>query len=309
MSFKDASKVWNVVSAMLQAEQPRARNRARINAVFNGNPPFTEEEARDNKIQTNVNFLEGTSLAHDARSQLSGIFLKPGRYFNLTTDYGRKDKRSLFNAIVTLVPDLAEAAAARADEMQARGEALGPLHGLPVAHKDLLETRGIRTTFGSPLYRDYIPTEDDLVVERIANFQSRDLSHEFVDEVIGDRSVNEYPLGRDARLPGMGEARDLDLGRRRAPITIRLDDDRSVVAEFQSDPLARGSRPYAPTHVGRARERDEVDGAMRAQQLTAGRPGVYACLSAIEDRQPYRPWSNQMIAVQFRCFHPRFAPT
>ena len=44
---------------------------------------------------------------------------------------------------------------------------LGPLHGLPVAHKDLLETRGIRTTFGSPLYKDYIPTEDDLVVERM----------------------------------------------------------------------------------------------------------------------------------------------
>ena len=44
---------------------------------------------------------------------------------------------------------------------------LGPLHGLPVAHKDLLETRGIRTTFGSPLYKDYIPTEDDIVVERM----------------------------------------------------------------------------------------------------------------------------------------------
>src|SRR5262245_34054483 len=48
------------------------------------------------------------------------------------------------NAIVTLVPELATAAAAKADEMQARGEMLGPLHGLPVAHKDLLETRGIR---------------------------------------------------------------------------------------------------------------------------------------------------------------------
>ena len=71
------------------------------------------------------------------------------------------------NAIVTLVPDLAMAAAAKADEMQARGERLGPLHGLPVAHKDLLETRGIRTTFGSPLYRDNVPTEDDLVVERM----------------------------------------------------------------------------------------------------------------------------------------------
>ena len=71
------------------------------------------------------------------------------------------------NAIVTLVPEMAATAAANADEMQARKEKLGPLHGLPVAHKDLVETRGIRTTFGSPLYKDYIPTEDDLVVERI----------------------------------------------------------------------------------------------------------------------------------------------
>jgi len=71
------------------------------------------------------------------------------------------------NAIVTLVPELAAAAAARADEMQAHGETLGPLHGLPVAHKDLLDTRGIRTTYGSPLYKDNVPTEDDIVVERM----------------------------------------------------------------------------------------------------------------------------------------------
>src|SRR5580658_3306699 len=71
------------------------------------------------------------------------------------------------NAIVTLVPEMATAAAAKADEAQARKETLGPLHGLPVAHKDLLETRGIRTTFGSRLYKDYVPAEDDLVVERI----------------------------------------------------------------------------------------------------------------------------------------------
>jgi amidase len=71
------------------------------------------------------------------------------------------------NAIVTLVPEMAAAAAAKADEMQARKEPLGPLHGLPVAHKDLLETSGIRTTFGSPLYKDNIPTVDDIVVERI----------------------------------------------------------------------------------------------------------------------------------------------
>src|SRR5579872_5131593 len=71
------------------------------------------------------------------------------------------------NGIVTLVPEMAAAAAAKADEMQARKEKLGPLHGLPVAHKDLLETSGIRTTFGSTLYKDNIPTVDDIVVERI----------------------------------------------------------------------------------------------------------------------------------------------
>jgi amidase len=71
------------------------------------------------------------------------------------------------NAIVTLVAEMAADAAAKADEMQAHKEPLGPLHGLPVAHKDLLETRGIRTTFGSLLYKDYIPAEDDIVVDRM----------------------------------------------------------------------------------------------------------------------------------------------
>lgn len=56
------------------------------------------------------------------------------------------------NAIVTLVPEMAANAAAKADEMQAHKETLQPLHGLLVAHKDLMETRGIRTTFGLPLH-------------------------------------------------------------------------------------------------------------------------------------------------------------
>src|SRR5437016_11736924 len=71
------------------------------------------------------------------------------------------------NAIVTLVAEMATEAAAKADEMQAHNATLGRLHGLPVAHKDLLDTKGIRTTYGSPLYKDYVPTEDDIVVERM----------------------------------------------------------------------------------------------------------------------------------------------
>ena len=71
------------------------------------------------------------------------------------------------NAIVTLTDDLARTQAAAADESQARGESLGPLHGLPVAHKDLVATAGIRTTWGSPIYADFVPSEDALLIERL----------------------------------------------------------------------------------------------------------------------------------------------
>jgi amidase len=71
------------------------------------------------------------------------------------------------NAIVTLVADRALADAARADERAAHGEPLGVLHGLPVAHKDLVDTAGIRTTYGSPFYRDAVPTVDAPLVTRI----------------------------------------------------------------------------------------------------------------------------------------------
>ena len=73
------------------------------------------------------------------------------------------------NAIVTLVPELALEQARKADEKLAQGGKLGPLHGLPVAHKDLVPTKGIRTTFGSPIFQDFVPEQDALLVERIRN--------------------------------------------------------------------------------------------------------------------------------------------
>jgi len=72
------------------------------------------------------------------------------------------------NAIVTFDPERALAQARAADARQARGEPLHLLHGLPTAHKDLLPTRGVRTTWGSPIYRDFVPDEDALIVERQA---------------------------------------------------------------------------------------------------------------------------------------------
>ena len=71
------------------------------------------------------------------------------------------------NAIVTLLADQALERARLADESLARGEVVGPLHGLPIAHKDLQITKGVRTTFGSPIYKDFVPADDSLLVERI----------------------------------------------------------------------------------------------------------------------------------------------
>lgn len=70
------------------------------------------------------------------------------------------------NAIVTLDAERALEAARRADRAHAFGEPLGPLHGLPVAHKDSFLVRGMRTTFGSPIFRDFVPDLDSAVVAR-----------------------------------------------------------------------------------------------------------------------------------------------
>jgi|KBSSwiStaDraftv2_1062776.scaffolds.fasta_scaffold38420_2 amidase len=70
------------------------------------------------------------------------------------------------NAIVTLDADAALAAARHADEEQAHGGKLGPLHGLPIVHKDLFATRGMRTTYGSLAFAHNVPTESALIVER-----------------------------------------------------------------------------------------------------------------------------------------------
>jgi amidase len=71
------------------------------------------------------------------------------------------------NAIVTLTAEQAMDQAHAADDALARGEEVGPLVGLPVAHKDLLPTEGIRTTFGSLVFKDFVPDHDALIVERL----------------------------------------------------------------------------------------------------------------------------------------------
>jgi amidase len=104
------------------------------------------------------------------------------------------------NAIVTLVPgEQLMAQADAADEALAKGKWLGPLHGLPVAVKDLHETNGIRTTFGSPLHKDYVPDFDCRVVQREKDAGAI---------VIGKTNVPEFGLGSQTFNPVFGSTRN-----------------------------------------------------------------------------------------------------
>lgn len=71
------------------------------------------------------------------------------------------------NAIVTLVPEHAHRLAAAVDQRLAKGEAVGPLAGLPIAHKDLTPTKDIRTTFGSRLFEHHVPDSNALYIDRL----------------------------------------------------------------------------------------------------------------------------------------------
>src|SRR5579875_2607896 len=71
------------------------------------------------------------------------------------------------NAVVARDFERARSAARAAEQAVMRGEALGALHGLPIGVKDLEDTAGLRTTYGSPLYRDYVPKADQRAVAAI----------------------------------------------------------------------------------------------------------------------------------------------
>jgi amidase len=100
------------------------------------------------------------------------------------------------NAVVTLAAGQARDSAKSADAALGRGEPLGPLHGLPVLHKDLQPTRGIRTTFGSPIYRDHVPETDSLVVERLKRAGAVSL---------GKTNTPEFGAGSQTFNPVFGE--------------------------------------------------------------------------------------------------------
>jgi len=101
MNFSTASLVEQVIWEMRDADRPRSDNRALIDRLFNGFPPWTAEEAETARINTNVNFLDGPKLAADARRSYYNAFLKPATYFTMTLDSGPERMRGAWSAVVT----------------------------------------------------------------------------------------------------------------------------------------------------------------------------------------------------------------
>jgi amidase len=105
----------------------------------------------------------------------------------------------LVNAIVTVAPERAMEQAKVADEEAARGGRLGPLHGLPVAVKDLAETAGMRTTYGSPLFAGYVPDTD---APHVALLRAAGAI------VIGKTNTPEFGMGSQTFNPVFGATRN-----------------------------------------------------------------------------------------------------
>ncbi|MBV9761807.1 MAG: amidase [Acidobacteriaceae bacterium] len=104
-------------------------------------------------------------------------------------------QRDRFNSFITLTADLARSEARERDRELTAGVDRGPLHGVPIAHKDLFYTRGIRTTAGSLLFRDFIPDSDAAVVERLRSAGAISL---------GKTNLHELAYGITSKNPHYG---------------------------------------------------------------------------------------------------------
>jgi aspartyl-tRNA(Asn)/glutamyl-tRNA(Gln) amidotransferase subunit A len=103
------------------------------------------------------------------------------------------------NAFITVTEESARARAIAMDEELARGVDRGPLHGLPVAHKDLMKTRGVRTTAGSKLFADFVPDEDAVVVQKLNDAGA---------VMVGKTGLHELAYGITSNNPHFGAVRN-----------------------------------------------------------------------------------------------------
>ena len=103
------------------------------------------------------------------------------------------------NAMLTVLEDSALDSARQADQELASGIDFGPLHGIPVAVKDLFETKGVRTTCGSKLFADFTPDRDAAVVEKLDEAGA---------VLVGKTTLHELAYGITSNNPHFGAVRN-----------------------------------------------------------------------------------------------------
>ena len=135
------------------------------------------------------------------------------------------DFEPTIRAFVTQTPQLALAAARRADDARARGEPVGPLAGVPVAVKDVFLTRGVLTTAGSRVLASYVPTEDAAVWQRLAaagaGLIGKTTTHEFAYGTGSSPTRNPWDIRRTPGGSSGGSAAALAM--RMAPVATGTD--------------------------------------------------------------------------------------
>lgn len=99
--FNDASLVEQTVWWMRLADYPRGKNRALIDRLFNGSPPWQEKDVDANNVRTNLNDLSAARYAADARRSLSRALENSETYFKVSCDYGPAHKRSFYSSVIT----------------------------------------------------------------------------------------------------------------------------------------------------------------------------------------------------------------
>src|SRR6202023_939765 len=134
------------------------------------------------------------------------------------------------NAFITVRADEARAAAREAEAAVVRGETLGPLHGVPFAVKDLVNTAGVRTTFGSVALADNVPAADSPAVARlktagailVGKTTTPEFGHKcFTEAPLFGRTANPWDLSRTCGGSSGGAAAAVATGL--APIGIGTD--------------------------------------------------------------------------------------
>src|ERR1700690_4382383 len=102
----------------------------------------------------------------------------------------------LLNAFITVTAESARAEAKQAEKEIASGNWRGPLHGIPLGLKDLIDTAGVRTTAASAMFKDRVPTEDAEVVRRLKNAGA---------VLLGKQNLHECAYGGSSMISYYGE--------------------------------------------------------------------------------------------------------